>query len=54
MAEGVEGIRNKKYPNAQKAAEALAPRAEGPATEQSKVDRLRQKINRALMGGPAH
>jgi len=50
VAEAIEGIKNKQFPNAQKAAEALAPRAEGGrmTTEASKVDRLRSKIRGVL------
>jgi hypothetical protein len=47
VAEGMAGIKNRKYPNALKAAEALASRAEGVSTLEAKIDRLRRKIAKA-------
>jgi hypothetical protein len=45
--EAFEGIAKRIYPNALKAAEALASRAEG-TSNQAKINRLRKKIARAL------
>jgi len=46
VSEGIAGIENKKYPNYLKAAQALAPRAEGNVA--AATDRLRKKIRAAL------
>jgi len=51
VAEGVEGLRAHRWPNANRAATALAERAPGTATWQSKVDRLYRKIQAARDSG---
>jgi hypothetical protein len=47
VTEGAEGVKSKRWPNALKAAEALAARAEG-ASEGAKIKRLREKIGERL------
>lgn len=51
VAEGVEGLRANRWPNAYRAATALAERAPGTATLQSKVDRIHGKIRDRLHSG---
>ncbi len=51
VAEGVEGLRTNRWPNAYQAALELAERARGPATEKSKADRLHRKIQAARDSG---
>ena len=46
VAEAVAGLKSKKYPNVNQAAQAVAPRATG--SEQAKVRRLSRKIAKAL------
>jgi hypothetical protein len=46
VAEGVEGIRSGRWPNALQAAKALAAQADG-ASPESIIDRLRKKIKEA-------
>ena len=43
-AEGRAGMKSRKFSNAWQAAQALGPRAEGTATDASKVHRLHKKI----------
>lgn len=43
VAEGVEGIKCRTYANAHRAAQALAPRAQG-SSDAAKIDRLERKI----------
>jgi hypothetical protein len=51
VAEGVEGLRTHRWPNAYQAATKLAERARGPATQKSKADRLYRKIQAARDSG---
>ncbi|MGB8632207.1 MAG: hypothetical protein WCD69_22995 [Xanthobacteraceae bacterium] len=44
VAEAVKGLNDEKFANVNQAAQAVAPRAEGTGTDQSKVRRLYKKI----------